>query len=112
MPAVPWLFSSDLVASLLWLALGASLVLTVAGIIRRAWWAFALAAVLSGVFSAAALPSVGLFTSILIALQLSAALAARFPSRHLSWAGFVILGVAVWLAAVGVLVVLSALAGA
>lgn len=62
--------SHETLAMLLWLMLGLSIALTIAGVAARASWALFLAAFLSFVFGILAIFSIGIFILALALVQL------------------------------------------
>lgn len=69
--------SHETLAMVLWSMLGLSLALTIAGVAARVAWPLFLAAMLSFVFSIAAMFSIGVFTLALAVVQLGLGIAMR-----------------------------------
>jgi len=89
-----------MLAAALWAALVGSLILTPIAFLFRSWVWLLTAAVLSLVFSIAALFSIGPAVVLLTCLQLAGAVAFRWSFGWRGWAGLMLLGATVWAIAV------------
>lgn len=85
-----------LVASLLWSLLGLSLALSAVALVRNAWRLMALAAVLSFLFSFAALLSIGPFVFLVTCLQIAAAVALARHANGRGWSVAIGSALLVW----------------
>lgn len=90
------------IALTLWGMLAASLLLTWAGLARGSWKQMALAAVLSLLFSVAAMFSIGPFIFLITCLQAGVALAIYRNAQGREWTGLLLGSVAVWAVVVAV----------
>ena len=90
----------DILATALWAALLASVILTPLGLARHSWPRLLSAALLSLAFSIAAAFNIGLLTLLLTCLQVAAAVALGRSARWRGWTGLLILAFAAWALAV------------
>ena len=74
----------DVIAAVLWSALGVSAVCTLAGLLTRRWWLMAAAATISLLFGLAAILSIGIIVIAIALLQAVGAVIFYRASRRVS----------------------------